>query len=161
MTPYEFRCATHGRFVVLAPMQDGPGRTRPCPHCGQEAQRVYTLTKQIMRPSGFRLRPGDKGFDDFRREYELGEIRDDPAPLTFTPEELARMDEMPVAVAPDPERDHRLSQLIKQHWTEDLSDDTVRRRQLEAAEMQRLIDADPSDTARRGAARGELTLETA
>lgn len=131
MPTYEYRCPHCGPRDINKPVGE---RARPecCPRCATPMRRIYTAQGFIMRPSGYRLKPGDRGFDDFRREHELGELRDDPTPLKFTPEELARMDEMPMAIAPDPERDHQFAQLIHQHWTEDLSDDTVRRRDLEA-----------------------------
>lgn len=93
----------------------------PCPVCGLPLARVFATAGFIMRPQGYRLRPEDKGYDDFRYEQECGQIRDDATPVTLSPSELAAWDDQPVAVAPDPERDHRLSQLIKQHWTDDLS----------------------------------------
>lgn len=145
MPTYLYRCPTiHGFFDVTKPMVEA-GRAEVCPDCrdqwerwggdvypyqGPLAIRVYTPQRLIMRPSGYRLKPGDKGFDDFRREMELGEIRDDPSPVRLSPEEIARFDDAPIDIPPDPERDRALHQLVAQHWTEDLSDDTVRRREL-------------------------------
>ncbi len=108
------------------------GLPAPCPVCLAPMRRIYTPTGVIMRPSGYRLSPDDPRFGDFRRELELGEIVDDATPLTFSARELAAFDAQPVDLPADPERDRALRQLVAQHWTEDLSDDTVRRRELEA-----------------------------
>lgn len=152
MATYVYQCRDCGRLHdVVKPVEQ---RRDPafCPDCAADPlpytdtrpmRRIFTVTKQIARPQGYRLRPGDRGFDDFRREAELGELREDATPLTFTPAEIARMDEMPVAFTPDQERDHQFAQLLHQHWTEDLSDDTVRKRELANAAV----------------ARGELTTE--
>jgi hypothetical protein len=141
---YDYACPVHGRVEVRKPADEAraPEYCADCVLDGLLAERpmrrIYTPQRIIIRPSGHALKPGERtstpglAFDDFRYELERGELREDPTPLTFTPAELARMDEMPLALAPDPERDHRFAQLIHQHWTEDLSDDTVRRRALEA-----------------------------
>lgn len=132
MTAYEFRCTSHGRFTVHAPMKDGPGRDCPCPRCGVVGRRVWSLTKQIMRPSGFRRSPDDPLFSDFRREMELGELREDATPVTLSPTELAAYDDPPIAIPPDPERDYQLAQAVRQNWTEDLSPGVQYNRELAA-----------------------------
>lgn len=100
-------------------------------------RRVFTPPlKAIIRPSGYRLSPDDPKFGDFRRELELGEIVDDATPVQLSQAELDAFDNPRIEIAPDPERERKLHQLVAQHWTEDLSDDTVRRRELAAAHQQ-------------------------
>lgn len=153
MPTYVFACPTHGRVEVARPM-DEAHLPEVCKRCFGEAydfarrrghpspataatntvapmRRVFTVPhRAIIRPSGYRLSPDDPKFGDFRREMELGELKDDPTPVKFTPSELAAFDHIDVTVPDDPERDRQLAQLVHQHWTNDLSDDTVRRREL-------------------------------
>lgn len=37
----------------------------PCPYCAADARRVLTPAGLIVRPAGYSLRPGDKGYWDF------------------------------------------------------------------------------------------------
>jgi predicted nucleic acid-binding Zn ribbon protein len=143
MPEYIYECASHGR-VTVAKSADDAGRPEYCTACvlaglltGPHMRRIFTPQGFIMRPSGYRRSPDDPKFSDFRREMELGELRDDPTPVRMTPEEIDRFDNPPLEIPPDPERDRALHQLVAQHWTEDLSDDTVRRRELTAAAHQR------------------------
>jgi hypothetical protein len=144
MPEYIYECASHGR-VTVAKSADDAGRPEYCTACvlaglltGPHMRRVFTPQGFIIRPTGHGLKPGERtstpglAFDDFRYEMERGELRDDPTPVRMTPEEIDRFDNPPLEIPPDPERDRALHQLVAQHWTEDLSDDTVRRRALEA-----------------------------
>ena len=102
-----------------------------------EMRRIFTPPQRaIVRPSGYRLSPDDPKYGDFRRELALGELKEDPTPLKFSEAELASFDHVDVAIPDDPERDRQLAQLVHQHWTNDLSDDTVRRRELESKALQ-------------------------
>lgn len=51
------------------------GAPQACTACGQPMRRLYTGQAFIIRPTGWALRPGDRGYSDFRRERELGELR--------------------------------------------------------------------------------------
>lgn len=132
MPTYLFSCPMCGRREVIKPMGEA-SRPEQCPDCLAPMRRIFTPPlRTIVRPSGYRLAPDDPGFSDFRREMELGQIHDDATPVTLTPSELARWDDPPVTIAPDPERDHQLSQLLKQHWTNDLSPGIAYNRELAA-----------------------------
>lgn len=78
MTTYLYRCAARctarDRFDVEK-SPDHAGRAESCPACGGAAIRIFAVGKQIMRPTGWHLRPGDAGYADFRRAGELGEVR--------------------------------------------------------------------------------------
>lgn len=134
MPEYAYRCDTCGRRRTVRKTMAESGRAEACDVCGDHPlRRVFTVPhRAIIRPSGYRLAPDDPKFGDFRRELELGELKQDATPLTFTPQELERFDHIDVDIPDDPERDRQLAQLVHQHWTNDLSDDTVRRRELEA-----------------------------
>lgn len=41
MATYAYHCATCGPFDVRLPLGDADG-VRPCPHCGEQARRVFT-----------------------------------------------------------------------------------------------------------------------
>lgn len=135
MPTYVYSCSEDGQVEIVKPMADA-GRAEVCPACGAALRRIYTRPlQQIIRPSGWRLSPDDPKFSDFRREMELGELVDDPTPVRLSATELAAADAMAVALPPDPARDRALHRLVRDHWTEDLSDDTVRRRELAAAHV--------------------------
>jgi putative FmdB family regulatory protein len=104
-----------------------------CPACDAPMRRRYTVPPQfIMRPGGWRAKPGDKDWEpNWQRARELGELKEDATPVAhYDPAMDAIEDDRFPA---DPERDRKLHQLVRQHWTEDLSDDTVRRREQLAA----------------------------
>lgn len=93
MTTYAFRCPAHGEVVLRFPMGEA-GDTRPCPHCGATARRVWSVSRQIIRPRGYNLRPGEYagpglGYSFFDYELERGELRDD-ATGAYTPESRAK-----------------------------------------------------------------------
>jgi hypothetical protein len=109
-----------------------------CPVCDRPMRRHYKRERKetIMRPGGWNLRPGDKGWEpNWERARELGELKDDATPVArYDPaRDVIEGDRFPA----DPERDRQLHQLVRQHWTEDLSDDTVRRREQAAAAVAR------------------------
>lgn len=96
MPRYVYECKRHGLIEVEKAMADA-GREEFCTRClfdwagdvsdggGHYVEdfrltfgplrRVYTPLGFIMRPSGWHLRPGDRGYADFNRELELGEVR--------------------------------------------------------------------------------------
>jgi len=89
MPRYDYECQTCGRVrEVVKPMAEA-GREERCWDCMQfgtdlEAdfrpmKRLYSAQGFIMRPTGYALRPGDKGYSDFSRALELGEVRDPDA----------------------------------------------------------------------------------
>lgn len=139
MPTYLYRCPRHGIAPVVKPMEQAGGPER-CAACGSRMVRAWGAEQKgiIMRPGSYRRRPEDPAYGDFRRELELGEIKDDATPVA-SPDDptIAAFDAMPMRLPDDPERTHRLHQVVRQHWTEDLSDDTVRRRELEAAAVRR------------------------
>ena len=142
MGEYLYECRFgHGRFTIAKPMAEA-GREEYCPVCADPyavpLRRLYTAQGTIVRPPGHRLKPGETtsipglAFDDFRYELERGLIRDDPTPVTLSQAEIDAYDNPPIRIPPDPARDRALAQLVAQHWTEDLSEDTVRRREHQA-----------------------------
>jgi hypothetical protein len=84
-----------------------------------------------MRPGGWNLKPGDKGWEpNWERARELGELKDDATPVArYDPAMDAIEDDRFPA---DPERDRKLHQLVRQHWTEDLSEGVAENRRLAA-----------------------------
>lgn len=92
MPRYDYECPVHGVVEVVKSMaeagdpewcdavvhvaEDDPGVSWVC---GRELKRLYSAQGFIMRPTGYALRPGDKGYSDFSRALELGEVRDPDA----------------------------------------------------------------------------------
>lgn len=97
MPTYEYRCPAHGYVEVEKPMARA-GDREFCPRCASACLRstvadtpfpywvdrehpllpmvrVYSGQAHVVRPTGWHLRPGDRGYSDFRRELELGEVR--------------------------------------------------------------------------------------
>lgn len=110
MPTYEYRCPTHGALLVEKPMGEA-GRAEVCPVCrgaflrGEVTaeppplRRVYAAQALIVRPSGWHLRPGERGYGDFRRELELGEVRAGSLmPRYFRPDESLTAREAPPPV---------------------------------------------------------------
>lgn len=75
MPYYVHACEEHGPVEVHRPMLEA-GWPIDCPTCGGPMRRVYFQIATIVRPGGWQLRPGDKGYWDFDRQRELGELRD-------------------------------------------------------------------------------------
>lgn len=121
---YDFTCRSHGPFQVAAPMRDGPGEHCPCPACGRPGRRDWQVSRAIVRPPGWNLRPGERrrdvpglSYSNFSHELARGYLTDD-ATSVYTPEsrarreaELAAEDERPRTMAEIdrdiPERAHR------------------------------------------------------
>lgn len=93
--PYVFDCPACGRHDQLHPAGTA-GDARPCAKCGGEARRVWQVTRVIVRPRGYNLRPGEHHrsipglhYDSFEYELERGELTED-ATGAYTPESRAR-----------------------------------------------------------------------
>jgi hypothetical protein len=104
-----------------------------CPVCDRPMRRHYKRERKetIMRPGGWNARPGDKDWEpNWQRARELGELKDDATPVAkYDPAmDAIEGDRYPA----DPERDRKLHQLVRQHWTEDLSEGVVENRRLAA-----------------------------
>jgi hypothetical protein len=90
MPVYQFTCPYHGLREVSRPMAEA-GEPAHCDHvdyaddgpaidyCGEPMKRIYTGSGIIMRPDGWSLRPGDKGYWNFNRQQELHQLRDGEA----------------------------------------------------------------------------------
>jgi predicted nucleic acid-binding Zn ribbon protein len=136
---YEFVCDACRGQVGTVPLRRPlveAGLPAYCPVCDRPMRRLFSVPQIIMRPGGWRAKPGDKDFEpDWNRARELGELKEDATPVArYDPaQDAIEGDRFPQ----DPERDRQLAQLIHQHWTEDLSDDTVRRREQVAAAVAR------------------------
>lgn len=78
MPTYVYRCPAHGTEEVVKRLADH-GRVEPCSACGRPMDKVFSALGFIMRPSGYQLKPGDKGYANFDRARELGEVRDPDA----------------------------------------------------------------------------------
>jgi putative FmdB family regulatory protein len=102
-----------------------------CPACDAPMRRRYSAPQIVMRPGGWNLKPGDKGWEpNWERARELGELKDDATPVArYGPAMDAIEDDRFPA---DPERDRKLHQLVRQHWTEDLSEGVAENRRLAA-----------------------------
>jgi putative FmdB family regulatory protein len=131
---YDFRCDRCGPQVgtiTLARPMEQAGLPAYCPVCDTKMRRLFSVPQFIMRPGGWRARPGDKDFEpDWNRARELGELKDDATPVAqYDPAQDAIEDDRFPA---DPERDRKLHQLVRQHWTEDLSEGVAENRRLAA-----------------------------
>lgn len=71
MPIYEFRCDTCG--LVSMPLRS-LGDTEPprCAVCVRQMRRIYSTGGQIVRPKGYDLHPGDRGYWDFGDLNEPG-----------------------------------------------------------------------------------------
>ena len=59
---YEFKCQQHGVFTVNQPMLSN--HESKCPECGEEAQRVFSVTEwiwkgELYRPDGSKRQDSD------------------------------------------------------------------------------------------------------
>jgi predicted nucleic acid-binding Zn ribbon protein len=131
---YEFRCDPCGPqvgTVALARPMEQAGLPAYCPVCDRPMRRLFGAPQIIMRPGGWHLRPGDKGWEpNWDRARELGELKDDATPVArHDPAQDAIEDDR---FPQDPERDRKLHQLVRQHWTEDLSEGVAENRRLAA-----------------------------
>lgn len=98
MTPYDFRCPACGRTHEVRVPMGTAGDWRPCPRCGGEARRVWTVPKRhITRSRGWNLRPGEAhkslgglAYDDFGYELERAELADDSRGAYDSPDSRAR-----------------------------------------------------------------------
>lgn len=93
MPVYVFQCRAHGRFDVTRSVEDA-GKPLRC-GCGEEARRVYTPQRLIVRPGGYRAKPGDRNWS-LRRDLELGELKLDAPAEPELPE-----DRLGYEVSPD------------------------------------------------------------
>lgn len=96
MTPYEFACPACGRHEQRHPMGTA-GDRRPCAKCGGEARRVWQVSRVIVRPRGWSLRPGEThkslgglAYDDFDYELERAELTDDSRGAYASPDSRER-----------------------------------------------------------------------
>lgn len=78
MPTYVYRCPAHGTVEVDKRMVDG-GLPEVCPTCATQMVKVYAAQGFIMRPTGYSLRPGEEGYSNFARPWELGEVREPDA----------------------------------------------------------------------------------
>lgn len=91
MPTYVYKCKRHGHREVTKPHSRAPEQEF-CDSCAIEAQRaersgfhwvnppvpmerVYTGFAMIMRPDGYSLQPGDRGYWNLDRQGELGQLR--------------------------------------------------------------------------------------
>jgi predicted nucleic acid-binding Zn ribbon protein len=122
MPSYVYECREHGTFEVEKPMALS-GETEWCRHCDWPMRRIYTPQGFIMRPSGYNRRPGDPNYADFRRELELGEIRE-PGDTDLhgkVEDEVLPPDELP---EPDPrhmQRIHELGRAVDRQIREEMT----------------------------------------
>lgn len=72
MPTFVYKCPRHGAFD-----RHQRGDASDCPTCGARAPRVWAVPNLIVRPHGFHLRPGEKGYWDIDRALEVGHV---PAP---------------------------------------------------------------------------------
>lgn len=72
MPLYTYRCAENHVFDVRRSMDSIPDHpTDICPECGMEASRLFnSVGTGIIRPSGWSLKPDDKGYYTFDPERE-------------------------------------------------------------------------------------------
>lgn len=115
MPAYDFHCTTHGTTTVVRPMAEA-GAPHHCPTCGARARRLYPPVPCIMRPSGYNRRPGEPGYSDFRRELELGEIKE-PGPDSDLSAGWREPDDPPLRIDPrdlDPDKVQRVAELARQ-----------------------------------------------
>ena len=72
MPLYTYRCAMGhlaDEYHTIDSIPNHP--TSICPECGMESDRVFnSLGTGIIRPKGWSLKPGDKGYYDLPREAE-------------------------------------------------------------------------------------------
>jgi predicted nucleic acid-binding Zn ribbon protein len=80
MPAYDYRCPQHGLREVTK-SRDEAGCSEYCPRagCGRLMIRIFSRPGLIIRPTGYSLRPEDKGYWNFNRQAELGELRDGEA----------------------------------------------------------------------------------
>lgn len=64
MPLYSYRCPA-GHIIEEVRPVDGRNLPAHCVHHGIYADRHYTVPQMIMRPYGYNLRPGDKGYWSF------------------------------------------------------------------------------------------------
>jgi putative FmdB family regulatory protein len=136
MQTYDFTCDRCQQPREVRRPMDAAHLPAYCPACDAPMRRRYSAPQIVMRPGGWRAKPGDADYEpNWNRARELGELKEDATPVArYDPaQDAIEGDRFPA----DPERDRRLHQLIHQHWTEDLSDDTVRRREQAAAAVAR------------------------
>jgi predicted nucleic acid-binding Zn ribbon protein len=134
MQTYEFVCDACRGQVGTVPLRRPLAEARLpayCPVCDRPMRRLFAVPQIIMRPGGWRAKPGDKDFEpNWDRARELGELKEDATPVArYDPAQDAIEDDR---LPPDPERDRKLHQLVRQHWTEDLSEGVVENRRLAA-----------------------------
>lgn len=82
MPVYVFKCDGCGKTAERLRPVDERNRDVVCRRCYPKTaapaglmRRVFTAPGVIVRPSGWNLRPGDRGYSTFDREAELGELR--------------------------------------------------------------------------------------
>lgn len=74
MPTYEWRCPVCGaRRTVVRPMAEA-GQPVACRVCDEAMRRVWSVPNAIIRPWGFHLRPGERGYGDFNRMLEMGHV---------------------------------------------------------------------------------------
>ena len=76
--PETCSCQRFGRgqeYEEVHSIHDEPQTSIACPDCDLTLRRVYTSSHLIMRPDGWGLRPDDKGYWNFNRQQELGQLR--------------------------------------------------------------------------------------
>lgn len=76
MARHDYRCADCGITREVVRGVTAEILPVPCPACGAAMRWVPKRLGFIMRPSGYHLKPGDEGYANFDRAFELGEVRE-------------------------------------------------------------------------------------
>lgn len=80
MPTYDYRCAVCGAAREIRKPMVEAGRDEYCTPCSVAAgvrvalRRVYAAPGLIMRPHGYHLRPGERGYWDIGRALEVGHV---------------------------------------------------------------------------------------
>lgn len=133
MPTYEYRCPTHGHREIRKPAVEA-GRDEYCVPCSEAAhqlvplRRVYGVPGLIIRPHGFHLRPGDRGYWDIDRALEVGHV---PTPDAHSnlgagaPQDDAPEDDTPT-IALDPQAERKLHEALTATYGEPGDADAAR-----------------------------------
>jgi putative FmdB family regulatory protein len=74
MPTYEYRCPVCGaRRAVVRPMGEA-GQPVACRVCEEAMRRVWSVPALIVRPHGYHLHPGERGYWDIDRAAEVSRI---------------------------------------------------------------------------------------
>ncbi len=79
MPLYDFQCPSgHKTTKVMSMSSITTNIAIPCDECGMESHRSFAPTGNIIRPAGWNLKPGDKGYYDIpteRHPHVVEELR--------------------------------------------------------------------------------------